>query len=322
MNKLLYILTFLILNLGLSAQSVDVNAKIDTNFLLIGEQTQIELKVQYRLDGEPVYVKFPALTDTISEFIEIITTSSIDTIYPDANDLSLVQQIQRITVTSFDSGSYVIPYFEFNINNGLFQTGPLLIEVRPMKVDTAEAIFDIKGPIEVPFSFIDWIKANWIWIAIVLAILIGAILLIRFLKNRPEKIIEEEVIPEIPPHVIALKELEKLREDKLWQNGKVKLFHSKISEIIREYLEKRYQVNALENTTDEIIQSIRYHSIIPNQTTKLKQILVLSDLVKFAKEQPLASENDMSLLNAIDFVENTKQEIINTEQSLPPLREE
>ena len=73
MNKLLYILVFILSSLGLSAQSVDVNASIDTNFLLIGEQTQIELKVQYKLDGESVSVKFPALTDTISEFIEIVT---------------------------------------------------------------------------------------------------------------------------------------------------------------------------------------------------------------------------------------------------------
>jgi hypothetical protein len=314
MNKLLYILIFLLGSLGLSAQSVDVNASIDTNFLLIGEQTQIELKVQYRLDGEPVSVKFPALTDTISEFIEIVTTSSIDTIYPDQNDLSLVEQVQRITVTSFDSGSYEIPYFEFQINEGLFQTGPLRIEVRPMQVDTAEAIFDIKGPIEEPFSFIDWIKDNWIWIALVLVILIGGILLIVYLKNRPEKVIEEEIIPVIPPHITALEKLEKLREDKLWQDGKVKLFHSEISEIIREYLEKRYSVNALENTTDEIMQSLRFMSIDPTLLSKLNQLLVLSDLVKFAKEQPLANENDMSLLNAVEFVKNTKQ-IIETPEN-------
>ncbi len=183
-----------------------------------------------------------------------------------------------------------------------------------MLVDTAEAIFDIKGPIEEPFSIVDWIKSNWIWIAIVLALLIGGVLLVRFLKNRPEKIIEEEIVPVIPPHITALEKLKKLREDKLWQDGKVKLFHSEISEIVREYLERRYEVNALENTTDEIMQSIRFHSILPDQTTKLKQILVLSDLVKFAKEKPLASENDMSLLNAIEFVKNTKQ-IIETPES-------
>lgn len=310
-KKLLYILVFLLGSLGLSAQNVEVGASIDTNFLLIGEQTQIELTVQYRLDGEPVSIKFPELTDTISEFIEIIYTSPVDTIYPNKSDLSLVQQTQKITITSFDSGYYEIPYFEFTINGGLYQTGSLHIEVQPMEVDTAEAIFDIKKPIEEPFSFIDWLKENWIWVAIVLFLLIGGFVLVRYLKNRPETIVEE-IIPDIPQHVITLGKLQRLRDDKLWQAGKVKMHHSKISEIIREYLEKRYQVNALENTTDEIMQSLRFQSIHPDLLTKLNQLLVLADLVKFAKEQPLPNENDMSLLNAVDFVKNTKQIITPT----------
>ena len=306
MKKLLYIFIFLFGNLGVSAQSVEVNASIDTNFLLIGEQTQIELRVQYRLDGEPVSVKFPELTDTISEFIEIVYSSQLDTIYPDQSDLALVEQTKKITITSFDSGYYEIPAFEFQINGGLFQTGPLYIEVQPMEVDTAKAIFDIKEPIEEPFSIIDWVKENWVWIVIVLVLLIGGIALIRYLKNRPETI-AEEVAPDIPPHVISLEKLEKLQEEKLWQAGKVKLYHSEISEIIREYIEKRYLVNALEITTDEIMQSLRFHSIQPDLLTKLNQLLVLADLVKFAKEKPLANENDISLLNAIEFVKATKQ---------------
>ena len=309
MNKILYILIFLFGSLGLSAQSVDVNASIDTNFLLIGEQTQIELKVQYRLDGESVEVQFPTLIDTITEFVEIVYIASVDTVYPDQNDLSLVEQSQRITVTSFDSGSYVIPYFEIQINENIFQTGPLHIEVMPMEVDTSKAIFDIRGPIEEPFSIIDWAKENWIWIAIVLVILLSGIVLIFYLKNRPEKV-EEEVIEIIPPHIIGLQKLQKLKEEQLWQNNKVKAHHSEISEIIREYLEKRYEVPALENTTDEIMQSLRFHSIEPNLLAKLNQVLMLADLVKFAKEKPLANENEMSLINAVEFVNETKQ-IIN-----------
>jgi hypothetical protein len=314
MKKFLYILVFLFSSIGLSAQSIDVNASIDTNFLLIGEQTQIELKVQYRLDGDPVSIKFPELTDTINEFIEIIYTSPIDTVYPDKNDLSLVEQTKKITITSFDSGYYEIPYFEFTINGGLFQTGPMYIEVQPMEVDTAEAIFDIKDPIEEPFSFIDWLKEHWVWVAIILILLIGGYLLIRYLKNKPEKIIEE-IEPETPTHIISLRKLQKLKEDKLWQAGKVKQHHSEISEIIREYIEKRYLINALENTTDEIMQGLRFHSIQPDLLTKLNQILSLADLVKFAKEQPIASENDVSLLNAVDFIKGTRQ-VIQTEDNV------
>ena len=314
MKKLLYIFIFLFSGLGLSAQSVDVNASVDTNFLLIGEQTQIELKVQYRLDGEPVTIKFPELTDTISEFIEIVYSSPVDTVYPDKSDLSFVEQTKRITITSFDSGYYEIPHFEFNINGQSFQTGPMYIEVQPMEVDTAESIFDIKGPIEEPFSFTDWLKENWIMIAVILAILILVFVLYRYFKNRPEPVVEE-IIPIIPPHVTSLKRLEKLRNDKLWQEGKVKLHHSMISEIIRNYIEKRFQVNALENTTDEIMQSLRFHDIQPDVLSKLNQVLMLADLVKFAKEKPLPNENDSSILNAVEFIKSTRQLIQPTEEN-------
>ncbi|MGB0883062.1 MAG: hypothetical protein ACPGSO_08900 [Vicingaceae bacterium] len=314
MKKLLYILIFFFGSLGLSAQTVNVEASIDTNFLLIGEQTQIELKVQYKVDGEKVDVQFPSLIDTITEFIEIVHTSPIDTVYPDENDLSLIEQTQKITVTSFDSGSYTIPYFEVQINNNLYQTGSIQIEVRPMEVDTSKAIFDIRGPIEEPFSIIDWAKENWLWIAIVFLVIAGAIALILFLKNRPEKI-EEEVIEVIPPHIIGLQKLQKLKEAQLWQNNKIKAYHSQISEIVREYLENRYDVPALENTTDEIMQSLRFKSIDPNLLEKLKQTLVIADLVKFAKEKPLANENEMSLTNAVDFIKETQLIITSTEEN-------
>jgi hypothetical protein len=93
------------------------------------------------------------------------------------------------------------------------------------------------------------------------------------------------------------------------------MHHSAISEIIREYIEKRYQVHALENTTDEIMQSLRFHSIEPNLLAKLNQVLVLSDLVKFAKEKPLANENEMSLMNAVEFVKETKEIIEETKDN-------
>jgi len=302
-KKSFYTLVFLIGSLGIYAQDIQIRASIDTNFLLIGEQTIIELKVQYHIDDEPKSVKFPVLTDTISEFIEILHSSEVDTIKREETNQG--EQIQRLTITSFDSGHYEIPYFDFIIDGKSLKTGPLFINVIPMEVDTAKAIFDIKQPISEPFTFLDWLKENWIWVSIIIALIIGGIILIIYLKNKPE-IIKEEVIPAIPYYIITLEKLEKLKESKLWQDGKVKLYHSEISEIMRDYIEKRYQVNALENTTDEIMQGLRFQAIHPDLITKLNQILMLADLVKFAKEKPLPNENDMSLINAVEFVKSTK----------------
>lgn len=307
MKKLLYILIVLLASINLSAQTAKVSASIDTNYLLLGEQTQIHLKVQYKLDGNIVSVKFPDINDTLSEFVEIIYSSPIDTIYPDKNDLTLVEQIQHITITSFDSGYYQIPYFQFSFNEDtVTTTEELFIEVQPMEVDTTKAIFDIKEPIEEPFSIVDWLKENWVWLVGTLVLIILIIVIVKYLKNRPEPTIQE-VIPEIPDYIIALEKLNTLREKQLWQTGKVKMYHSEISEILRSYLENRYQINALENTTDEIMQSLRFQTILPDTLSRLNQALMLADLVKFAKEQPLSSENELSLSNAFEFVNQTKQ---------------
>lgn len=321
MNKLLYILIFLLGSFNLSAQEAKVSATMDTNYLLVGEQTQIHLKIQYQLDGETVAIKFPDVKDTLSEFVEIIYTSPIDTIYPDQSDLSKVEQVQHITITSFDSGYYKVPYFKFQINEDtVTSSDDLFIDVQTMEVDTTKAIFDIKEPIEEPFSFKDWLKENWVWIVGILVLIIIIIVVVKYLKNRPEPIVEE-IKPDIPDYVIALKKLNKLREKQLWQTDKVKQYHSEISETLRAYLETRYQINALENTTDEIMQNLRFQTIQPNVLAKLNQALMLADLVKFAKEQPLANENELSLMNAIEFVNETKIITINKNEEFPPNKE-
>ncbi|MCB9361013.1 MAG: hypothetical protein H6587_06360 [Flavobacteriales bacterium] len=306
MRKLISIL-ILIFSVGaINAQSYSVEAKADTNSILIGEQINITLQSNYRVDEGEINIIFPTLYDTINEFVEVVNKSVIDTLIPDKEDPYAFAQQQTITITSFDSGYYAIPPFRFVINNDTIETEPILIEVQTMPVDTAQAIFDIKGVIDEPFSFTDWLKDNWWWMVAILVLIIGVIYLIKFLKNRKPNEVVEEVVPEIPVHIIALEKLEKIRDEKLWQSGKVKLYHSHISEILREYIENRYQVNALEETTAEILHGLRLQNISPELMNKLTQTLTLADLVKFAKEQPLPNENEMSITAAIEFVNTTK----------------
>jgi hypothetical protein len=306
MKKLISILILIISISAVNAQKYSVEAVANTKSILIGEQINITLKSNYRVDEGEINIVFPTLYDTINEFVEIVNKSTIDTLIPNKDEPFAFAQQQTITITSFDSGYYAIPPFRFVINNDTLETEPLLIEVLTMPIDTAQAIFDVKGIIDEPFSFTDWIKDNWWWMVAILVLVIGIIYLIKFLKNRKPAEVEEEIVPEIPVHIIALEKLEKIKEEKLWQNGKVKSYHSHISEILREYIENRYQVNALEETTSEILHGLRLHNISPELMNKLTQTLTLADLVKFAKEQPLPNENEMSIAAAIEFVNTTK----------------
>lgn len=141
-----------------------------------------------------------------------------------------------------------------------------------------------------------------------MAIIILVVGLIWYLKKRPKAIpVIKKVIPVIPPHTIALNKLQELRDKKLWQQEQVKEYHIELSDILRDYLEKRYAVKTQEKTTDEILSGLKYIGITDDNKNILRQILVLADLVKFAKERPLPADNEQSMDKAINFVLKTQQ---------------
>ena len=112
--------------------------------------------------------------------------------------------------------------------------------------------------------------------------------------------------PKLPPHVVAIKALDELRNRKLWQNGKHKLYYSSLTEILRLYIEGRWDVGALEMTTPEIIDALRDVDMNRDSRSNLVEILLTADMVKFAKAMPDAEENENLFNYAYYFVENTK----------------
>jgi hypothetical protein len=114
-------------------------------------------------------------------------------------------------------------------------------------------------------------------------------------------------VPQIvrPAHEIALEALDQIKSKKLWQQGQVKEYHIAVSDTVRMYIEKRYNINAMEMTSDEILRSLRLIIADVQIKTKLSALLILSDMVKFAKEQPLPNENEMCWEQAVDFIKQT-----------------
>lgn len=308
------LLIVIIFSQSLLSQNVSVNAKLDSNSILIGEQTKLHLSVSYKPDQGDIQILWPTLGDTLgTKNIEIVEKSKIDTTIPDkTTDQYVLVQSQVLTLTSFDSGFYAIPPLKFIVNGDSLhpkETDALLLQVNNVPIDTTKAIREIKPPLEVPYGWLDVLKEYLPLIGYTLlgiAILAALVYYLRkFRKAKPVVVAED---PKIPPHIIALQELEKLRDQKLWQEGKFKQYHSSISDIIRGYIEKRFKVQALEQTTDEIIQSFRSIVIDKESKEKLKRMLVLADLVKFAKEEPLPNENELSLNLAFEFINGTSRE--------------
>lgn len=303
--RVAHLLAFVLLFQITYGQEVNLSAKLDRSTIRIGEQVKLQLVATYSKTGHVTKLTWPVLKDTVIGKVEIVTQSAVlkDSLQSDASPTAT--ESKTIVITSFDSGYYAIPPFKILINGDslkVAESEPLMLQVQTLAVDTTKAIKDIKTIHEVPFSFDD-IK-GYILIGLAVAILAVVVYLV-IRKNKIKPVVLVPKAPPVLPHVEALSRLEKLRADKLWQNGQEKLYHSGIADVLREYISKRFPVNARELTTDEIMLRFRKINISRAFKDQLYQVLYTADMVKFAKEQPLPGENEQCLEEAIAFIKNT-----------------
>jgi hypothetical protein len=288
-------------SLGQSANTV-VGADLDTTRIRIGEQVDLRLHITYTMEAMPS-IQWPVIGDTLNAHVEIVRDPGIDT-----TSIGPVRQLQErtLTLTSFDTGSWAIPPFRFLVNGEAIESAPMLLEVQGVALDSAMVPRDIKDIHTLPFSITYWLRDNWTWVAgaFGLSALVAAlVLLIQRRRRAPAAASAPEV--QLPVHVRTLAAMRALEDQRLWQQGDHKAYHSKLTDILRGYIEERYQVPALESTTDELIKELRVSSLPTEQRDRLENMLRLADLVKFAKTLPSPQENEQMMAGGIQFVETT-----------------
>ncbi len=292
--------------------SVVVSAQLDSAQLMIGDQCGLHLQAVAE-NGEQV--QFPVYGEQLIGDVEIVDRTPIDT-------LSLrdgrKQLSQTLTVTSFKDSLFFIPPMAFTVGEDTFYSEPLTLNViQPFEVDTTQnAITDIKPVYKAPIWW--WGIFRWVLLALGLAgIAIGIFYLVRYMKKRKASVGEEESAPELlrPAEEVALEKLDKIKEEKLWQQGRVKDYHTDLTDTIREYIARRFSISSQEQTSSEILNDMQ--PILKDEKelyASLKRMLSLADLVKFAKWNPLPDENEQALRSAYEFVNaTTPQEETNQE---------
>ena len=286
----------------MQAQNAVAYSKLDTNAIIIGDQIGLELGIELPVGFTTLW---PAIGDTLTENIEIISKGGIDTIF-DKDQIILSQQL---TITSFDSGFFQVPGFNFLIGKEgdslafSSKSRNLFLQVYTPEVDTSQTFKVIKAPYAEPYTFMEilpWALGGLVVLAVI-AFLIW--FFIRRKKNKP--IFTSKPKPLRPPQEVALEKLETLRLGKVWQQGHLKKYHSKLTDIVREYLDRRFNFDAPEMTSEEIIGELKNQKVNDEVLGKVSAAFQLSDLVKFAKAQPTALENDLSLSHCVDFVNET-----------------
>lgn len=295
---------FLAFALQSVAQTVTVDASIDSLQLFIGEQTKIKLEVS--LDAGK-RLKMPDFDKEIINGIEIVERSEPDTQYINDNKRMIVKQ--EYTVTSFDTAFYYIPPITVLVDGEPYYSQELALRIYTFEVDTLhpDAFFGPKEIMELSLTWDEW-GIVLILFVLLIPIIIFIILFINRYNNNKPIIYTIKVKPVIPPHIVALNEIERIKSERnLQKGGAPKEYYTELTDTIRTYIRDRFGFNAMEMTSDEIIERL----IKEQEKDSLKDLIYLletADLVKFAKHNPLMNENDLNLVNAIDFVNQTKKE--------------
>lgn len=301
---MLFLLLVVFVHPNLWAQKITVNARLDSTVLWIGNQTLLTFEVSQQPKQK---VSMPVFSDSIIGGLEIVEPVKTDTLKSQDGHILIKQ---RYLVTAFKDSLLYIPSYPFVLNGDTVWSKSLSLKVvQPFKIDTASnAIADIK-PVFQP-------KFNWInlLLIILLVLVIHGILIVlfyiyqKYFKKHPV-LDSKEMKLLLPPYEVAMSELDKIKQDKPWQQGRSKEYHTQLTDVIREYIERVFNINSMEMTSDEIIdhlKNLRFEK--KSAYSGLQQILQLADLVKFAKWNATPDEHELSLMNAYLFVNQTKVE--------------
>lgn len=294
-------LMFSVANGNLRGQEVRATAKVDSNNISIGDWLKLHLEVEHPTN---VSVAWPQLADSLQGF-EVIQRGEHTTQQSGQN----VLESAVLTITAYDSGTFVVPPLPFqyvvqgDTTKKVVETSPILVTVHGIPVDTTKDIRDIKPPLSPSITFSEMLP--YLIAVVVLAGLVWLLYYIRQKRKRGESLLPEA--PARPADEVALEALRALEAERMWHRGKIKEYHSQLTDIVRVYIERRFGVMAMELTSDEILSTRQIEDLKGGAREKLREILLRADLVKFAKFQPQAGENESSMALAISFVETTRR---------------
>lgn len=280
-----------------------VVAKVDSAHIMIGDHLNLYLKI-LGTDGVVNPRADLSSIDTAQAF-ELVGEGDWTKIIED--DKSIYQK--QLTITSFDSGYFFIPSIKVQFENGNKKVGQntqkIQLAVVTPQIDSLQ-IRTIKNIVAEPVTLADYMPIILSVLGFLLLSLIGFFVYKR-IQNKP---VEEVYVAPKPPHEVALNKLQALSERELWQKGMLKEYQSELTYIVREYLEKRYNIQALESTTAEIIRELKNEDISEEHKTQLSDMFRMADMVKFAKATPPIDTQSRLLNEAESFVTNTKKELI------------
>ena len=312
MKKILLII--LVVSALPSMAQVSVEAQIDSVEMFVGQQVHVTLTANVKEESK---VEFPQFKPThyLTPGVEVLASHELG---KKEQDNGFVARSVVYTLTSFDDTLYYLPPMTVKVDGKPYQSKSLALKVLTIDVDTTH-VDQFFGPKDVqsnPFQWSDWSLPFWLSVLLLVLMALGYYLYLRLRDNKP--IIKSiRIVKRLLPHQKAMKEIEQIKADKMVTSENSKEYYTKLTDTLRKYIEERYGFSAMEMTSSEIIERL---TATQDQKAldELRQLFTTADLVKFAKYSTLINENDMNLVNAIEFINQTKQENMPVEETVKP----
>lgn len=310
------LILFVVLFSGFSVAQTEISASLERNTMRLGEQTTYKIKISLPAEDSLTQIKFPDYEKEIqvdrADTPLTATIEIIDFFFDTLKDINtgILSYEKNYIITSWDTGVFVIDSMEVYVNDSILRTNSTFLQIGDVPVDTTKDIVDIKeiyseeGDEDELASGDSWWSRNWVWLVTTGILLLAAFFGWFFYFRKDKEVIE--VKAKLPAHQVALQKLSNLKKKDLIKKGLEKDYYSEITDIVRVYLEDRYNIRALELTSNEIMTRLKYENITPDDKFILKEIFHTADLVKFAKLKPDEMDNENTLFKAEEFVRHTK----------------
>jgi len=304
--KLLKILTFLLAFSVVQttfAGNVTLKQSLDSAYIIMGRTTTLNIEL---LKNGPLSGSVVVQDKSFPAEVEISSTGKADTL---AMDNDRYQFRRQIVIQSFDSGVYTLPPVLYIERGETIASSPVSLKVVPVPVDSLKDIHDYADVQDSGLRWFDnlpdWLVDGWLWILIGLAVVGAAVwTYLKYFRRKAETKVESK--PKEPPYDEAVRRLTELREEHLCENGQEREFYTRLTEILREYLQHRFGINAMEMTSSQILDALESREDTRMSRSVMDQVLQMADFVKFAKVRPLPDDNVKSFRGAMQFVEDTK----------------
>ena len=313
MKRILFLIILVTSALGLHAQ-VSVEAMIDSIQILVGQQAHVTLTAVTKENSKVEFPQFKP-TQMITPGVEVLGSQELES---QQEDNGFVTRATVYTLTSFDDTLYYLPPMTVKIDGKPYKSKSLALKVLTIDVDTTnvDQFFGPKDVQDNPFQWSDWSLTFWLSVLMLVLLAICYYLYLRMRDNKPI-ITHIRIVKKLLPHQKAMQQIEQIKAEKMVTAEDSKEYYTRLTDTIRKYIEERYGFSAMEMTSSEIIAKLM-ETQDEGALSELRHLFLTADLVKFAKYSTLINENDMNLVNAIDFINQTKLENEPVEETVKP----